>query len=49
MKKLISNMKKKITYTANYINTGIQSLPAKLQVFKMRSQAVLVSIVRKAI
>lgn len=43
MKKLISNMKKRIAHTANYINIGIQSLPAKLQVFKMRSRAVLVS------
>ena len=43
MKKLIRNMKKRIAHTANYINTGIQSLPAKLQVFKMRSRAVLVS------
>ena len=36
-------MKKRITRIANYMNTGIQSLPVKLQVFKMRSQAVLVS------
>lgn len=43
MKKLIGNMKKRITNTANYINTGIQSLSAKLDVFKMRSRAVLVS------
>jgi uncharacterized membrane protein len=43
MKKLISNMKKRIAHTANYINIGIQSLPAKLQVFKMRSRAVLVN------
>ena len=43
MKRPISNMKKRIAHTANYMNSGIQSLPVKLQVFKMRSQAVLVS------
>jgi len=43
MKRLISNMKKRIAHTANYVNTGIQSLPTKLQIFKMRSKAVLVS------
>jgi uncharacterized membrane protein len=43
MKRLISNMKRRLAQTANYINTGIQSLPANLQVFKMRSRAVLVS------
>jgi len=43
MKRLISNMKKRVAHTANYVNTGIQSLPAKLQIFKMRSQAVFVS------
>lgn len=43
MNRLISNMKKRIAHTANYVNIGIQSLPAKLQIFKMRSKAVLVS------
>ena len=43
MKKLISNMKKRITQTANCINTGIQSLPGKLQIFKARSRTVLAS------
>lgn len=43
MKKLISNMKKRITHTADCINTGIQSLSGKLQIFKARSRAVLAS------
>jgi uncharacterized membrane protein len=43
MKEFIINMKKRIAHTANYMNTGIQSLPAKLQVFKIRGKAVLVS------
>ena len=43
MKKLISNMKKRITHTADCINTGIQSLSGKLQIFKVRSRAVLAS------
>ena len=43
MKKLISNMKKRITQTANCINTGIQSLSGKLQIFKVRSRAILAS------
>ena len=43
MKKLISNMKKRITHTADCINTGIQSLTGKLQIFKVRSRAVLAS------
>ena len=43
MKKLISNMKKRITHTTNCINTGIQSLSEKLQIFKARSRTVLAS------
>ena len=43
MKKPISNMKNRIVHTENSMNNGTQSLPTKLQVFKMRSRAVLVS------
>jgi uncharacterized membrane protein len=43
MKEFIINMKKRIAHTANCMNTGTQSLPTKLQIFKMRSRAVLVS------
>jgi len=43
MKKLISNMKKRITQTVNSINTSIHSLSGKLQIFKVRSRAVLAS------
>ena len=43
MRKLMGNLKKRITQTANCINTGIQSMSGKLQIFKARSRTVLAS------